>query len=474
MKKKLTQTLPLITLEILILLGLIITSAYWTSVTVNGVEVSPGRDLWVIKTDENGSQQWQQSYGGNEDDLGYDITQTLDGGYAVAGFTKSSGNGDSDMWLIKTDENGTRQWDQTYGGQLADGGYALAATIDGGFVVAGFKRLASNTDMWLVKTDENGSVEWDQTYGGQGDEIAYSLVQTMDGGFAFAGFTHSIGGGDGDILMIKTDESGEVQWSEIYGGEMDEVAFALVPTADAGFALAGYTNSFGKGNSDVWLIKVDNIGEMQWNLTFGSDRDDLAYDLVQTQDGGFGLAGQKIEFNEDLEVEIAYWWLIKTNEDGTLQWESSFYGDPHHYGPIGDAAYSLIQTQDGGFALAGQRGAFEEEFDADMWLLKTDALGNHEWDRPPGSSQTNTARFLIQTTDGGFAYGGFKNPFGAENMAIPYPGEEADSEQPFNIPREAIVGILLLIIVVGYLYYRGRKIKKLRELVSKLYPTYNK
>ena len=219
--------------------------------------------LGLVATD------WNKTYGGTMDDLAYSLVQTVDGGYALAGETGSSGAGGYDVWLVKTDSSGNQLWNRTYGGTYDDAAQALVQTSDGGYALAGWTDSfgAGGYDFWLVKTDSSGNMLWNKTYGGTQNDVAYSLVQTVDGGYALAGSTVSSGAGGEDVWLVKTNSSGNQQWNKTYGGTQDDAAYSLVQTVDGGYALAGYTNSFGAGGEDVWLVKTDSSGNQQWNKT---------------------------------------------------------------------------------------------------------------------------------------------------------------------------------------------------------------
>jgi hypothetical protein len=208
--------------------------------------------------------------------------QTTDGGYALAGFTSSFGADNSDFWLVKTDANGNMEWNQSYGGTNDDWAYALVQTTDGGYALAGWT-YSDMTDFWLVKTDSAGNMQWNRIYGGGNGEEAYALVQTAEGGYALAGETYSTDSGEPDFWLVKTDAWGNAQWNKTYGGTGAEEARALVQTTDGGYALTGYSNSF-TGNNDFYLVKTDVNGNVEWSKTNGLGD---AYALVQTSDGGY-------------------------------------------------------------------------------------------------------------------------------------------------------------------------------------------
>jgi hypothetical protein len=205
---------------------------------------------------------------------------------------------------------------------------------------------------------------WTKTYGGTSGDYADALVQTSDGGYALAGMIESFGAGPLDCCLVKADASGNMQWNETYGGTNGDGAYALVQTGDGGYALAGRTGSFGGGGDDFWLVKTDASGTMEWNRTYGGTSYDLAYDLVQTTDGGYALAGETCSFgagNYDA-------WLVRTDASGTVQWNRTYGGTNE------DGATALVQTSDGGYALAGRTTSYGSG-EPDFWLVKTKADG---------------------------------------------------------------------------------------------------
>jgi regulation of enolase protein 1 (concanavalin A-like superfamily) len=261
--------------------------------------------MWLVKTEKDGTAQWNQSYGGVNIAWAEALVQTADGGFVLAGGISLNG---SDMWLVKTDDKGGMQWNQSYGGTHLEWSYDLIQTMDGGFALAGDTTSygAGENDMWLVKIDASGEVLWSQTYGGTSHERAHALLQTPDGGFALAGKTESWGNGFADMLLVKTDPNGVLLWDKTYGGTGFEYAHALIQTPDGGFALAGTTTSYGAGSYDMWLVKTDIDGSMQWSKTFGGTEYDFAGSLLQTPDGGFVIAGSTRSFG------VANIWLVKT------------------------------------------------------------------------------------------------------------------------------------------------------------------
>ena len=302
-------------------------------------------DILLIKTDANGNVQWAKTYGEAGYDLAYSVQQTSDGGYIVAGHTDSFGAGLDDIFLIKTDANGNIIWAKTYGGTDYYYTSSVQQTSDGGYILAGYTwSFSAGGDILLIKTDANGNVQWAKTYGGTDDDYASSVQQTSDGGYILAGTTWSFGAGWSDIFLIKTDANGNVQWAKTYGEAGYDLASSVQQTSDGGYILAGYTYSFGAGNGDILLIKTDANGNVQWAKTYGGTDDDRAYSVQQTSDGGYIVAGYTASFGAGgLDI-----FLIKTDASGNLQWAKT-YGEKS-----GDYASSVQQTSDGGYIVAGE------------------------------------------------------------------------------------------------------------------------
>jgi hypothetical protein len=182
---------------------------------------------------------------------------------------------------------------KTYGGSYGDGAYSVQHTSDGGYIVAGgtYSFGAGIFDIFLIKTDENGNIQWAKTYGGTREDYGFSVQQTSDGGYIVMGHTISFGAGYDDIFLIKTDANGNVQWAKTYGGTSDDLVRFVRQTSDGGYIVVGETYSFGAGYSDIFLIKTDANGNVQWAKTYGGTDYDLAFSVEQTSDGGYIAAG---------------------------------------------------------------------------------------------------------------------------------------------------------------------------------------
>jgi predicted secreted protein len=258
--------------------------------------------------------KWSKTFGGTSDDAGCSVRQTSDGGYVVVGYTSSYGAGGDDVWLIKTDSNGDEAWDRTFGETSDDMGVSFQQTSDGGYVIAGYTSSygAGGDDVWVIKTDSDGNEAWDKTFGGTSDDNGVSVQQTSDGGYVIAGYTSSYGAGAGDVWLIKTDSNGNEAWDKTFGGASEDAAWSVQKTSDSGYVIAGYTSSYGAGGDDVWLIKTDSNGNEAWDKTFGGTPFDNGMSVQQTSDGGYVIAGSTSSYGAG-GSDV---WLIKLGPEG--------------------------------------------------------------------------------------------------------------------------------------------------------------
>lgn len=320
-----------------------------------------GSDMWLVKTDVTGEIDWEKTFGGTGLDYGFSIIATSDGGYALAGGTESYGAGNSDMWLVKTDAQGTVEWSQTCGGTAADYSFPILRTSDEGYAIVGRTESygAGLSDMWLVKINTLGEIEWNRTYGGVSPDSGDDAIVTSDGGYAIVGGTESYGAGLSDMWLVKTNDLGLVEWNKTYGGISEDRAMAVITASGGGYVIAGLTRSYGAGNKDIWMVKTDTNGHVEWNQTFGGPANDFADSLIATSDGGYALAGRTESFGAGSEDM----WLVKTNSSGQVEWNQTFGGSEE------DAAYSVMETSENEYVLVG-RTASQGTGNSDLWLLK--------------------------------------------------------------------------------------------------------
>ena len=219
---------------------------------------SGGGDFWLVKTDENGEEEWNNTFGGFGGEIAFSVRQTLDGGYVLVGWMESDDEGMGDSLLVKADEMGDEEWSMAFSGAAFDVGRSVQQTADGGYIFAGHTESysAREYDYWLVKVDELGNGEWNKAFGGTDYEEAYFVQQTSDDGYIIAGKTKSFGEGGYDFWLVKTDEEGNKEWSKTLGDFREDVANSVQQTSDGGYIVVGWTESQGAGKKDCWVVKL--------------------------------------------------------------------------------------------------------------------------------------------------------------------------------------------------------------------------
>ncbi len=306
-------------------------------VAVGQTQVSQGDnpDVFIVKWDSLGNEQWAISLGGAGFDIGYDIRQTTDEGYIVVGSTDSFGAGHYDIWLIKTDPNGTELWTKTFGGSQADLGSTVILTNDGGYIISGSTSSFGdfNVNTWIIKTDSNGNEMWNIIHGGYTNEKGTSIQQTSDGGLIVVG---QIFFGNKNVLLLKTDKFGEQVWWKSIGGDYDQIAHSVCEDNDGGFLVFAQDQLAG-----AWLFKTDDTGEIVWERMLSEAGQTLKLtDGKQTLDGGYIITGYVIAPNAENDV-----FILKTDNQGYEVWRNTFGGHSHDYGQsvsqTGDGGYII-------------------------------------------------------------------------------------------------------------------------------------
>jgi len=387
------------------------------------------------------SIQWQHSYGGTISDECQSIQQTNDGGYIIAGMAESNdgdvtfNQGDDDFWIVKIDTLGNIQWQKSFGGTGYDFLNEIQQTKEGGYIVVGSSGSNDGDitghqggwDYWVVKLDTSGNMQWQKSLGGNHNDYGNSIKQTKDGGYIVAGSSESNNGditGNHDSLgyffdywIVKLDSSGNIQWQKSLGGNGHDEANSIQLTIDGGYIVVGTSESIdgdvtgNHGNFDYWVVKLDSLGNIQWQKSLGGTSYETAFSVQQTIDGGYIVAGFSysndgdVSGNHDTTCNSSDYWVVKLDSTGNLQWQNCFGGS------LDEEAYSVRQTLDGGYIVAGRAESGEGDIighlgNTDYWLVKLDSAGNLQWQKSLGGSLDDDAQSIIQTTSGDYLVAG--------------------------------------------------------------------
>lgn len=417
---------------------------------------------------------WEKSYGGKDAEYLFDAQATADYGFILAGSSLSNktgnktsdNNGDLDYWVWKMDESGELDWQKSFGGSGFDLLQSIRNTKDGGFILAGTSSSSNdfqkkevckgNTDFWVIKLDAKGEEQWQKTIGGSGQDELLCGFQTRDGGYMLGGSSSSSPSpltpdgenekdnsiknskpdlyakseksrGNMDYWIMKLDKDGLVQWQKTYGGEYADLLRSMEQTKDGGYILGGYSNSSQSGEKvdtnsgigDYWILKIDGIGGIEWQKTYGGNGDNQLYVLHQTEDGGY-IAGGNSNSSTTLTAKGGNvrsgtdFWVLKMDEKGAIVWSETY-----DYGKV-DILTSLVENKDHSYLIGGYAqnessnaiGKFtkkDEEGINDYIALKIDEKGEVLWDKTVGSAGEDILRKLIETRDGGYLMAGTSN-----------------------------------------------------------------
>jgi uncharacterized delta-60 repeat protein len=349
--------------------------------------------------------QWIRIFSGDGLDFGQSIRQTLDGGYIVAGYTSSFDSQNFDIWLLKLSRTGEVVWEKTLGGYGIDYAYAVEQTTDEGFIIAGYSRSfngGGDADFIVVKLLYDGSLSWQKTYGGIDFDAARSIRQISGGGYIVAGITQSFDTGTDDIWIMKLDPLGELVWEKGFGGNCAYQAYSVLESTDGGYIVAGHVHSCDLANRDVLVLRFDTNGDLLWRKNYGGSSSEYAHSINHAADGGYIIAGRSRSFGDSTSNTDA--WVLKLESDGVIAWQKTFGGD------LFDRAYSAQQASDGGYIVAGATQSFGAGGD-DMWLLKLDSSGGLEWQKAYGGTDQDIAYSVMQTWDDGYVVAGRSHSF---------------------------------------------------------------
>ncbi len=347
-------------------------------------------DLCILKLDAEGKLEWKKIYGGSGIDNGYAIQQTKDGGYIISGNSNSDdgdvgeNKGDADAWIIKTDKYGNIEWKKIYGGSNYEEFRSVKQTLDGGYILAGGSRSDDgdigfnhgNADVWILKISAEGNQEWQKIYGGIPSDAARDIQITRDGGFVLCAHKE-LNTGSSDFWIIKLSAVGDIEWQHLYGGSRGDSPNAIRQTKDGGFIIAGesisldgdISNSHGK--YEFWVVKLDTLGHLEWESTYGGSEWDMAKDIEQSSDGGYIIVGDVRSKDGDARQNYGRSdaWVIKIDEFGNILWQGNFGGS------LDDEPSSVKENPDGSIIVAGE--SISSDFDVtansnyyNQWVFK--------------------------------------------------------------------------------------------------------
>lgn len=382
-----------------------------------------------------GQLTFVKTYGGTKNDSAQSITATSDGGYAILGYTQSNDNDITDKqdesfdyWVLKFDANDQLQWQKTYGGTADDRGYDIIQTSDGGYAILGYSfsndgDTSVNSglqDYWLVKLDSNGNISWEKSFGYQGTDTGISVIETNNQGYLITGVldvTASGGEGNsqrtanrhagGDYWALKLDNSGNLEWSRYFGGNFTDTPYDVIQTDDNGFIIAGSSDSEDTdisgniGTYDFWIIKISEFGDLVWEKSFGGSQIDEARAIIKTEDDNYIVAGDTRSSDNDISQNkgAADLWLIKISPIGNLIWEKTLGGSSF------DVARAIKKSQNNGYLLSGSSRSSdmdvsENKGQNDAWVLKTNNSGNLIWETTIGGSNIDFSYDVAELANG--------------------------------------------------------------------------
>lgn len=343
---------------------------------------------------------WQRMYGNDHQlETAADVIQLPDGDYVFVGATSTSSDS-SQILLCKTDRVGNPKWQHLLGTTGHSIGHDLAIIPNEGLILAGaITDTLGYSDMYIAKVDFSGDLLWERTYGDALNDVAFSIQPTADGGFIMSGYKETEVEGE-ELVLLKIDNNGAVQWQNQYGGVMNERGYEVIVTSDGGYAVTGFTESFGNGMKDLFLIKTDFVGNEMWIQTYGNTNNQVGHSLVQNSQGGFVITG-KNEFSSYYPEDL---YIMGTDANGVEIWSNSYGGDARVQG------LSISPVAEGGYVIAGSRSTFFGFYPSDFYVFRINEEGIKLWDRDYTNDFPAVAHSITVTQDGGFIIAGLAQP----------------------------------------------------------------
>ncbi|ASJ03528.1 hypothetical protein A3L09_09810 [Thermococcus profundus] len=316
-------------------------------------------DAWVLRLDEDGNIKWQKTYGGNERDEAYMVAIAPNGDIVIIGHTISFGAGDVDVWVLRLDEKGNVKWQKTYGGNERDGAYAVAIADNGDIIVAGYTYSFSTgkVDSWVLRLDGSGNIKWQRAYNERESCVANAIVVALNGDIIVAGSYK------GDIWVLRLDENGNVKWEKTLGGDGWERAYAVALAPNEDIIVAGYTESFSAGYSDVWVLRLDEDGNIKWQKSYGAWGGEEARAVALADNGDIVIAGGTGSF-EASSMDV---WVLDLDEMGNIKWQKNYGGWDW------EEAYGVSLAPNGDIITSGSTHSYGSNHD--VWVLRLPLSG---------------------------------------------------------------------------------------------------
>ncbi|MDP5170440.1 MAG: caspase family protein [Bacteroidia bacterium] len=339
-------------------------------------------------------------FGGSADEHALALTPTRDGGYAIAGFTYSFGAGRSDVWVMKVNRYGQEEWRKILGGPDYDWANDLVETRDGNLVVAGYQRdsVTGHRNAWVFQLNRHGDLMWSQVYGGEQGDEAKALTQTTDGGFAVVGYSHSFSKGESDVWLLRLNAVGVEMWQKHYGTKEAEKGYSIKETRDEGFVIGGFQTADDSNKADMLIVRIDRNGNGVWRQVIRAPGNDVVESILETATGNILAAGWGYTHDQGLQGRVV------ELSPGGRQLRDTYLG-----GAGKEVIYDLEAVPQGGYIAVGQSG---EEGRADVWLVRLDERGNPLWETRTKGPKEDYGHAVKPTADGGFLIAG-----GSESLA---------------------------------------------------------
>lgn len=384
-----------------------------------------------------GEIDFVQTFGGSAEDEAVGVVQANDGGYVIAGSTKSNDGDitdkpgtDYDYLVLKLSAAGERLWSKTYGGTADDRATGISNTSDGGYVISGHSRSADEDvsgnegfhDYWILKIDANGNKQWDKNFGFSGSDQAFKVFETKDGGYFASGFldvsasegegnddrNREVQHGVGEYWAIKMDSSGDWVWRRYFGGSNNDRSYSALETADEGFLLVGASESDdfditdSKGSYDFWAVRIDKDGTLLWTKSFGGTQIDIGYAVTKTSDGNYLMVGDVRSTDGDVTNPLgnADAWAVKFSEtNGDIIWQKTYGGGAFESArsirPISNNRYLLsASTRSNNGDISVNKG------ENDAWIFIISENGALQFEMTIGGTNLDFAQDALETSDG--------------------------------------------------------------------------